>query len=557
MWYQYPPAAFNTTSPYYWMRYANAYPGIAYDKFRDVLYVLDIGKDYQGSLRMKIHAWEPETGVIATRISPPQGGTPGEIKTTGIQGGYTIPNTYHYWMYRIELDDDGRIYVCSVYAPDGTSVLRVYRWDDQNDDPYVIFSGAPNPFAMSGTSMAVIGGMKTFQNQPIDSTRLYISGAKFVDGWLPIENTVYLFMRTSTMQNPPQFGIVLSMVHNQQNSGFAGHGIAPTGPFPNSTLYVDSNFGETLLENQGSIMSFNKALDPNVTSKAGPIKYFRDTLHQKQYLILADGFPTSEDVAEFNNNTTARVIDLTQNPPALWPSVPTPPLGSNRHNNLGQTKDNWGADVDYKVWVHPDSGTRHLQVFVMISNNGIASFRTRAPLQIPVEMTTFRGNVANDNVHLSWQIAYEYNNKGFEVYRSFNNGQDWEKIGFVEGRGSSNSTAEYSYDDPITDIHTNIGSIQYRLKQVDFDGTYEWTSAVDVFLGDAPAQPVLYQNYPNPFNPSTKISYQLHQSANVTLSVYNSLGDEVTVLAKGLMDAGLHVAEFDGKDLPSGTYVYP
>ena len=66
----------------------------------------------------------------------------------------------------------------------------------------------------------------------------------------------------------------------------------------------------------------------------------------------------------------------------------------------------------------------------------------------------------------------------------------------------------------------------------------------------------LNQNYPNPFNPSTQISFSLPNAENVSLSVFNVLGQKVITLVDGHMDAGNHVVEFDGSALASGMYFY-
>jgi hypothetical protein len=66
----------------------------------------------------------------------------------------------------------------------------------------------------------------------------------------------------------------------------------------------------------------------------------------------------------------------------------------------------------------------------------------------------------------------------------------------------------------------------------------------------------LLQNYPNPFNPSTTISYGLPQRSQVTLSVFNTLGQQVAQLVNGDMEAGYHEVKFDGGKLASGVYLY-
>jgi hypothetical protein len=66
----------------------------------------------------------------------------------------------------------------------------------------------------------------------------------------------------------------------------------------------------------------------------------------------------------------------------------------------------------------------------------------------------------------------------------------------------------------------------------------------------------LEQNFPNPFNPATTIKYQLGNDGFVNLKVFNSLGEEVVDLVNEFQKAGNHQIIFDGRDLPSGMYVY-
>jgi hypothetical protein len=172
------------------------------------------------------------------------------------------------------------------------------------------------------------------------------------------------------------------------------------------------------------------------------------------------------------------------------------------------------------------------------------------PAIIPVELTSFAANVNNGVVELNWETATEVNNQGFEVERR-TEATEYRTIGYVAGAGTVTEPRSYSY----TDITAENGINFYRLKQVDFNGTYSFSNEVEVDV-TAPLTFNLEQNYPNPFNPSTNIRYSVPESGNVKLAVYNVVGEEVAVLVNGYTEAGQFDVSFDASNLPSGVYLY-
>jgi hypothetical protein len=124
-------------------------------------------------------------------------------------------------------------------------------------------------------------------------------------------------------------------------------------------------------------------------------------------------------------------------------------------------------------------------------------------------------------------------------------------IGFIEGHGNSNSPKQYSFTDKNL-----IGEsrFSYRLKQIDNDGTFEYSDEVEIML--IPTIFELVQNYPNPFNPTTKIKYRLPASSEVTLKIYNVLGNEVITLLNDEKEAGTYEFIFNAGDYSSGVYIY-
>jgi hypothetical protein len=170
-------------------------------------------------------------------------------------------------------------------------------------------------------------------------------------------------------------------------------------------------------------------------------------------------------------------------------------------------------------------------------------------LIVPVELVSFNADVEGNSVHLNWLTATETNNKGFEVERRLY--QDWETIAFVTGSGTTTEPKSYSY----IDVNLQPGKYLYRLKQTDFDGTYEYSKEAEVEVTSA-QEFSLTQNYPNPFNPLTKIRYAVPHNTHVKLSVYDLLGKEIAVLVNEEKSAGSFDITFDGSTLASGIYIY-
>lgn len=168
---------------------------------------------------------------------------------------------------------------------------------------------------------------------------------------------------------------------------------------------------------------------------------------------------------------------------------------------------------------------------------------------VPVELTSFSATTNGNQVNLAWNTATENNNRGFQVERKTDG--DYKAIGFVEGFGTTTEPVSYTF----TDSDLNPGTYYYRLKQVDFDGTADYSDPIEVNV-DVPDVYSLQQNYPNPFNPSTAITFSLASDANVTLKVYNVLGQEVSTLINENLTAGVHKYDFNATGLNSGIYFY-
>ncbi len=171
---------------------------------------------------------------------------------------------------------------------------------------------------------------------------------------------------------------------------------------------------------------------------------------------------------------------------------------------------------------------------------------------IPVEMTLFEGSYEDGAVNLTWVTATETNNFGFEVERR-SGSSNYEKIGFVSGNGTTTNRVTFNF----VDKNLLADKYYYRLKQIDLDGTIEYSNEIMVEINTL-EKFQLFQNYPNPFNPSTTLSFAISQPSFVSLKIFDVLGNEVATLVNEYKSEGRYEVEFGVKsgvrELSSGVY---
>ncbi len=188
------------------------------------------------------------------------------------------------------------------------------------------------------------------------------------------------------------------------------------------------------------------------------------------------------------------------------------------------------------------------KLFVSTSFDSRVLIFASATGSLPVELTSFTAAVHGAAVLLSWKTATEVDNACFAVERTGAGSGVWTTVGSVNGHGTTNAPQTYGYTD-----RPGAGSFSYRLKQTDRNGKFTYTKEIES-IATAPSEFALLQNYPNPFNPSTTISYAVPAKGNVSLEVYDVLGQKVMTLVNDVKDAGSHTALFDAGVLPSGLY---
>lgn len=172
---------------------------------------------------------------------------------------------------------------------------------------------------------------------------------------------------------------------------------------------------------------------------------------------------------------------------------------------------------------------------------------------IPVELTSFTVNAGENMITVAWETATETNNKGFEVERKTDG--EWQSMQFIEGSGTTAEQKSYSFIDQFKDV-VYTGTVYYRLKQMDYDGTENYIAETEVEVDFTPKTFEVAQNYPNPFNPTTTIKYQIPEASSVVVTIYNMLGQKVETLVDVVQETGYYEVNWSASGYASGMYFY-
>jgi spore germination protein YaaH len=223
-----------------------------------------------------------------------------------------------------------------------------------------------------------------------------------------------------------------------------------------------------------------------------------------------------------------------------------------------------------------DSTTLSLDAVMLYANNSASDWTVylddvshNTSGTLPVELREFSGFNKNLQVHVQWSTATEQDNYGFEIERK-NIGhperapiilvgetkdESWVKLGFLQGHGTISTLQSYSFIDAVA----KPGTYAYRLRQIDRNGAFRYSTEIQVTVSAVAQQFSLEQNYPNPFNPVTTIQFTIPDGSvrqPVSLIVYDMLGREMAVLINGSLEPGIHSVQWDASRSASGIYFY-
>jgi hypothetical protein len=351
-----------------------------------------------------------------------------------------------------------------------------------------------------------------------------------------------LFKATITNQNAviadPTYGnCVYFDIYLQQDAGSSGPVYLADADF--KFTFNNANFtGATIEYIDESNELWNSSGASTIYYNAGILPTFL----APNYLIVNVAPPGFTTQTQFNSRVAK--IDATPNKHKLGHFVVY--TVSNTSGNFGLT---WLTGVGGTVVVSYDPVSPW-------NSGGISgTLEVITDIPLPVQLASFTGNVENKrDVKLTWKTEFENNNAGFEVQRAEVGSQNLEfrKISFVSGKGTTNTPVEYRFEDK----KLNTGKYNYRLKQIDNNGNYEYFTLNTVIEVGVPTKYDMSQNYPNPFNPTTKIDFDLPLDSRVSIILYDISGREIKTLVNDSRTAGYYTVQFSASDLSSGTYFY-
>jgi hypothetical protein len=460
----------------------------------------------------------------------------------------------------------------------------------------------------AGTIEYNASGNQTILGETYNNLTLSGGGTKTLDGNTAVNGTFSVQGATAVANGGHTF-----TYGSSASLTYAGSAPQSTGPeFPSSinTLTINNSSGltvnssatinttltltsgkitlgsNTLTIASGGSISGGSSSSYIVTSSTGALR--RNAVGATDVIFpvgTSSGYnPVTVNNAGTSDNFSVRVQSTFDNAPPSpskvvnlqWTITEGTAGGSNATVTLQwNTADEAGSFVRTNpIYVAHYNGSQWLQTAASFADLGggvysasASGFTSFSPFGVgndgalPIQLAAFSASVVrNSDIEVTWKTVSETNNYGFEVYRKRDGTDDWLKIAFVNGHGTTLAPQSYSYlDGPVP-----FGKYYYRIKQIDLDGKSETfpkgtpsEPEMEVTVGLPPGAFVLTQNYPNPFNPSTQIEFVVPQSGFATLKVYNVLGQEVATLLEGSSEAGkINTVRFDASNLPSGLYYY-
>jgi hypothetical protein len=300
-------------------------------------------------------------------------------------------------------------------------------------------------------------------------------------------------------------------------------------------IFKDSDDSHIFTIPQGTILDTNAYLVLCIDTAL-----FKPLFPEVQNFIgnVGFGLSGSGELVRLYDNKMLMMDSLIYDDAAPWPTQP----------------DGNGSTLSLKS---PDLDNSLGESWLASIGNGTPGRVNDIYTSVPVKLSSFTVEVHKKNVLLKWTTASETNNHGFYIERNITG--NWESIHFAEGKGTIAGSCSYEFVDTSISKFNN-SQVKFRLRQVNFDGSYSYSGMIEVDLNTVPDKFQLNQNYPNPFNPSTTIEYAINSRQFVTLKIYDLLGKELSTLISEEQPAGFYEVEFNTSSalsgIPSGVYFY-
>lgn len=424
---------------------------------------------------------------------------------------------------RYRQSTDGGISFTFFYAPDNPLFINPTAYDDANNILYGTFSSTQIFYCTDTTTTPVCNNTGAITNL----TRF---GSTYKVSHHAAANTSVVFVGTRRAQ---LYRCVSTFTSNWSEPTCTditptGTGYPPTntgtptvssidiGASENEILLTISNFGhESVWETRDGGTTWHDRDDNNTLPDIPVRAVLYDPNNSQRVLIGTDAGLYGTD----NINVAS----------PIWA----------RDTSIPQTRV---SQLAYR----PSDGT----IMAVTHGRGIwtGSFST----ELPVELARFEALQDGNDVLLSWTTTSETNNAGFEIERAARGVRDYETVAFVEGYGTTRTERQYAY----RVANTPPGTYRFRLKQIDFDGVFEYSDALNVTI-ETPDVFALSPAYPNPLNTQTNFTLALNESQHVDVALYDMLGRQVDLLHSGVLEAHItHRFSINAAGLASGQYLY-
>jgi hypothetical protein len=428
----------------------------------------------------------------------------------------------------VAVTDDGVIVACNEvnnnFLTSNNETFTCYRWDSLADEATEIISFDP-PDQDGGGQADWIGRLISVKGSFSNGSVTITTAASSLQGGTP--DNVYRFTQMGTSSNAKAVDFAVEVVDRSGDETTQGlNAVEPLAAGSADFIYNPAAAKPRLYGSDGTLQA--SVPDGVVSNFSHSTRYFE---------VGSRAF-----FATFNWETggvgqKATVVEVTDGVDSALPLSSTPSMGS------GDANPNGTGDLAVDV---ADDGTTTL--YVLATGTGIGSYTSNKAL--PVELAAFNATRDGNTVQLTWQTASETNNAGFYVQRAVD-GETFADLGFREGRGTTTEAQTYRFTD--RDLPYDATTVQYRLRQVDTDGSAEFSDAVSVRVA-APDAIQLLGSTPHPVTQQGQIRYALPQTMDVELAVFDLLGRRVATLASGEQQGRRHVVQVDVSDLSSGTY---